>query len=130
VKTDQGATINIADDFSDGLTIRRNVGQEVIVITVDKVRICLMTQQNYLSRSNDWVAPFGILMAILATLVSADFKKFYFDASIWHSLFIVTAFISLFFLVRSLIDKFRYRKHKGIEQIIGELTASSKGGAG
>ena len=39
------APINISDQFNSSVTVHMNVGQEVVVTTVDKVRLCLIDRR-------------------------------------------------------------------------------------
>ena len=42
--------IEFGKEFSEKLTVYKNLGQEVMVTTVDKVRLCLMTNRDSLYR--------------------------------------------------------------------------------
>lgn len=128
--TSPAGTINVADSLSQNLIIHKNVDQEIIYITTDKTRICLMKHWDYLSKSNDWVAPACTLATTSTTLYTATFISTIFNAAYLQALYTFAAIGSLIWLLYSLIKKWQRRKHRGVDEIISELAALSAGAAG
>jgi hypothetical protein len=50
-----------------------NISQSVIVTTEDKVRLSLESYIKKQNRRSEYIAPFSLLIAIIATLTTADF---------------------------------------------------------
>ena len=79
-----------------------NISQSVIVTTEDKMRLSLDSYIKKQSRKTDWIAPFSLLVAILATFATASFHDFIFDAATWKAMFLMTGIGSLVWLIKSL----------------------------
>lgn len=102
--------------------IYRSINQDVIVITEDKLRICLSASFRKVEKRRDWIAPFGILVTILVALATSTFQSFIFEASVWKAVFILSAVISCIWLGISLN---RARKSLKIEDIIRDMKQNS-----
>jgi hypothetical protein len=53
------------NELGEGSTVSKNVSQEVIVTTRDRVELCLIRHQKNLRSRQDWIVPLGILLTIL-----------------------------------------------------------------
>ena len=95
-----------------------NVSQELIIITEDKMRLCLSEHLGRIEKRKSWIAPLGVLVAIIVTLVTSTFKDIGLDAAIWEAIFIISGIISFFWLICSAIQAFHSEK---IEDIVGEM---------
>ena len=100
-----------------------NLPQEVIVTTEDKVRLCLSQHLKRMEKKKRWVAPFGILAAIILALVTSTFKDWGLDAATWRAIFIIAGVLSLSWLIYSVKEALGSEK---IEDIIGELKKGSE----
>ena len=94
--------IHLNDELLNNSIVHKNVGQEFVVITIDKVKLCLREHKEVLESRIEWVAPLGVFLALLASLVAADFKDFFgLKKGDWRSLFVVGTIASLIWLFRS-----------------------------
>ena len=48
-------TINISQQFTESVTVHMNVGQEVVVTTVDKMQLCLIHHREALLARHEWL---------------------------------------------------------------------------
>ena len=103
--------------------ISTNFGIRIINTTEDRVRLAAMTYLQQIDKRRGWIAPAGLLIPILATLVSADFHDAFLPAATWHALFILAGLASLVWLVLSIIDAV---KAPTIDDFIKALRASEK----
>lgn len=126
-ETVPSTTIKIDEEMFKNSSHYTNVRQDFITTTEDKIRLCLIEYQNILKVRNDWIAPAGILMALIATLVVAtDFKEFLnISPEGWKTIFIIGMIISFVILLRSLYYIYTNRKNNGIETIIQKIKESS-----
>jgi hypothetical protein len=79
----------LASQIVQNTTLHLNLSQDAIVITEDKVRLCLMEHLAKLEARKDWIAPAGILVTLIATFASTTFKNFILEAAVWEALFIL-----------------------------------------
>lgn len=103
--------------------IYRSIDLDVIVITEDKLRICLSGSFKKVEKKKDWIAPFGILITILVALATSTFQNFIFEGATWQAVFILSAVISGIWLVLSLN---KARKSLRVEDIIRDLKQNSQ----
>ena len=76
-----------------------NVDQEVIQITEDKLRLILKDHLASISQSGGWIAPFSILVSIIATFCTAKFDSFIgLGSEFWKSFFALVGIASLVWL--------------------------------
>jgi hypothetical protein len=79
-----------------------NVGQEIVVTTEDKIRLCLTNHLTRIEKRKAWAVPLGILLTILVVFPTTSFQAFIFRAETWEAVFLMTGALSLFWLIRSL----------------------------
>ena len=96
-----------------------NLDQEVVEITTDRLRIILTNYINEYGKAQNWMTALGLLITILATLLTASFKEvFGVKADAWQAVFIVFLIISGIWLVKSLLKLYSL---KGLEDILNEI---------
>ena len=108
-------------EFSEKLTVHKNLGQEVIVTTVDKVRLCLMKNRDYLTAKKEWLTPLGILVTLLTTLVAAAFREFLFEPSVWTAVYVIGTIIMFLWLCRAGYRAWDNRSKGSIDTIVEEI---------
>jgi uncharacterized membrane protein len=119
------ARIELEKEFSGRLTIHMNVGQEVVVTTVDKVRICLMESRDCLTAQREWLTPGSLFLALVTTLAAAEFREFILKPSAWQALYVLGSLVTF---VWSIVTAWRAWKNRGkasIEAIVATLKAQS-----
>jgi len=119
MSSDQGG--KIVAETVEVTNIHDNVAQEVVRITVDRLQLVLSKHVQHLEARRQWVAPLGILVAILMAFATTSFKEFYFSADTWRAFFILSGILVFAWLVKSGLGAFR---SKGVEDIIEELKSS------
>jgi len=80
-----------------------NIDQEIIMITEDKVRLCLIEHLSRMEKRRAWLTPLGILLTVIAVLPTTTFQDFLsINAATWKAMFIIAGIISAIWLVKSL----------------------------
>jgi hypothetical protein len=100
-----------------------NLNQQVIMTTEDRLRICLITNLKKAEKKHDWVAPFGLLVAIVTTFTTASFKNFGLSAQTWEAIFIVGGIASVVWLIITVRHAF---VKMNLEKIIAEIKTTPK----
>jgi hypothetical protein len=117
--------------FSDALTSQLvqhtnfhvNLGQDAIIITEDKVRLCLMTHLNRVEDRRQWIAPAGILATLLVVFPTTTFNDFWgLKAAVWQAIAVVSAILTFAWLVKS---GFKALNAKTLDDVIGEMKRAS-----
>lgn len=116
--------VELAKEFSDQFRVHKNLSQEVVVTTVDKLRICLMENRDTVAAKHEWITPFSLLLTFLTTLVAADFKPFVMSPETWKALYVFFTIGSMVFLVRSVGKAWRHRAAGSLDQLVSQIKAS------
>ena len=112
----------IATEIVRESKLHLNLGQNTIVITEDKIRLCLNDHLRGLESRWGWVAPAAIFLTILITFVTTTFHDFYLKAPVWEAIFLVAEVLVFFWLVRSVI---RALKAPSIEDVVSAMKRAS-----
>ncbi|HZL36698.1 MAG TPA: hypothetical protein VFC78_15370 [Tepidisphaeraceae bacterium] len=102
-------------------SVTYNVTQDFIVITRDKVELCLTKHVKTMEGRQAWIAPGSLFLAAVAALVTSTFHEWIgIPADFWRMLFVVCALVCFVVMIILLV---RRRKAKTISQVIDELMA-------
>ena len=61
---EQGLSVDFGDELSKNLTIHKNVNQEIIITTADKIKLVLINTKEIMTSQRDWWTPFGLLVSV------------------------------------------------------------------
>ena len=86
-------------------SVHSNLQQDIIVITVDRVKICLIEKIRLVEDRNKWIAPFGILLTIGVVFPTASFRDWILKKETWEAVFVVAAIASLAWLIVTLVQR-------------------------
>lgn len=112
----------IIDTTEDGVTI---------IVSEDRLRLVLTNHANSL-RALGWIAPLGIFLSLLTTLVTSDFKTeaLGLSADAWHTIFIGAAVIAGVWLGTAALMRFAFGgRGRAIDNCVNKIkktTASGK----
>lgn len=105
--------------------IHWNVDQNVIAVTEDKVRLCLIKHRDALEAKRGWIAPLGTFVTLAATLLTATFHgNFLFSSAVWQAMFVMGTVASALCLLIGSIRAVRARKI-GPDSILKDLKQAS-----
>jgi hypothetical protein len=135
-KADQVSVLmGVASQFiQDTSKVYSNLGQDIIITTDDKIRLCLIEHLSKMEKKNAWIAPLGILLTIIIVFPTTTFREFLFlSADTWKAIFIIGGIISFVWLIRTIIqarvssslaDVVKSIKESGITKNIDRLNSS------
>jgi hypothetical protein len=101
--------------------VQSNLGQTIIITTEDKIEICLMKYLEDLENKRSWLTPFGLLLSIVLTFLTTDFKEWIIPKETWQAIFIVAEIIFLGWLAISIK---RAWQTKSIKDVLEEIKKS------
>jgi len=113
----------VLGDLSLVEEVHLNVAQNIIVTTEDKLRLHLDGYLKKMERKNSWIAPLGILVAIILSFVTADFKDIGLKAATWQAIFIIAAIIAFAWLILSICQR---AKTFTIDELIDKIKREPK----
>jgi len=112
----------LADRMVQDTDVHLNVGQSTIVITEDKVRLCLMQHLGKLESRRGWFTPAGILLTLLLTFVTTSFKDFVLSASTWEAAFGIAALLAAGWLIIAFVCAWNA---PSVDDIVGVMKQAS-----
>lgn len=125
---DKASEIKLDQELINNSKVHKNVGQEFVVTTVDKVKLCLREHKEVLNSRLEWAAPLGVFLALLITLVAADFKDaFGLKKEDWRAVFIVGTIASAIWLIRCIYRVYKFWNKANEDNFIQALKNNSEG---
>ena len=123
----EGLSIDFGNELSKNLTIHKNVKQEIIVTTADKIKLVLISTKEVLTSQRDWWTPFGLLISFIATLTTADFKAaLNLSKEFWHAIFVLLTIGSAIWLVFSFYKLYKNWGQDNLDIIIEKIKLRSE----
>jgi hypothetical protein len=112
----------IRKELSEDIVIHVRLKQEIIVTTTDKIKVLINDSKRAVGSKKDWLAPFSILLTIVITLCTCDFKARYgLSKDTWNAIFIVFAVISALWLMKSINKLLKNWRKDSPEVLIEKL---------
>lgn len=98
------------------------------MVTDDRLRVRLLEFLKAHASRKDWIGPASVLISLVATLVTADFKDKWLSKDSWTALFVFAAIAAGAWLVTTLLAM---RNNKlGLDDLVSNLKADSATAAG
>jgi hypothetical protein len=123
----QGLSVDFGDELSKNLTIHKNVKQEIIITTADKIKLVLINTRDILTAQRDWWTPFGLLISFITTLCTAEFKdSFGLMKEFWHAIFVLLTLGSAIWLLKSFYKLYKNWGKDNLDNIIENIKLRSE----
>jgi hypothetical protein len=123
----QGLSVDFGDELSKNLTIHKNVKQEIIITTADKIKLVLINTREILTAQRDWWTPFGLLISFITTLCTAEFKDaFGLTKEFWHAIFVLLTLGSAIWLLKSFYKLYKNWGKDNLDNIIENIKLRSE----
>lgn len=104
--------------------VHPNVDQEVILVTEDKVRLCLASKFERAARGKHWTTIAGLIATLIMTLTTAQFRDFVgLSSQEWRGIAIAALIASVGWFIASLRWAFSTPK---LDDIVRELKEGSR----
>lgn len=77
-----------------------NLKQEVIIVTSDRLELCLRNHLDSVAAKAAWITPASLLITFVATLCASTFHDvFNLKAAVWEAIFVLLSLVSAIWLV-------------------------------
>ena len=120
--------VQLSDEFNRSLTVHTSLGQDVIVIDANKVRLLLREKYDSLKAQREWTTPVGILVALVIAQVSADFKATWnLSGPTWHAIFVISSVLCAAWSVSCIWKAIQLRGANSIDDIVNEMLKQQPG---
>ena len=111
-----------SEEIINKAKIFENATPDLVVTSDDRLYRFIREYTDALKSQRDWITPLGMLLAILPTLVAAEFKKFLgISPDTWSAIFILSGVICTLWLLLSLITAIKLRKKINVDDLINKI---------
>lgn len=101
-----------------------NLAQDVLVITEDKFRLCLLAHVERLVAKEKWIAPVSLFLTFVVVLVTSAFHDFIFPAATWQAMFVIGSLATAVWSVVAGIKALR--TNTKIDLLVAEVKKTSE----
>ena len=102
--------------------VHGNMAQEFIIINIDKLKLIIRNHADAIERKNSWIAPLGVFLTLVLSILTTDFKDWFLKANVWSAIFIIAAILSFGWLIRESIAAY---KATSIEDLVKKIKNQS-----
>lgn len=103
-------------------SVQSNLGEIIIICTEDKIELCLMNYLEDLGKKNSWKTPLGLLMAVILTFLTTNFKEWLLTKETWQAIFVIAGVIFFLWLLITIKNA---GKAKTVKEVLEEIKKSS-----
>lgn len=115
----------LSGELASRANVSLNLGQEVLAVPADRVRLCLREYEDRIRARASWQTPAGVLVTLVTALVASEFKDIGLEAPTWKALFVLVALLCVGLLIRSAIRAYQARSQgNDIEALVERLRRS------
>ncbi len=119
--TQKGATIDL-EELTGDINIHKNLTQDVILTTEDKLRLVLLEHQSMLSSKKEWISGATLSLSLLSSLLLTNFKDgLGLSADTWRAAYGLFFMMALFWFINSLYKLFKNRKRMSVDYLLKEI---------
>jgi hypothetical protein len=117
----KGAVIEL-DELTQDFKIHKNLTQDVIMTTQDKLRLTLIEHREVLNSRREWVSAATLALSLVTTLTLTSFQdRLGLSADMWRALYGLSFIMALFWLGSALVRLFRNRHKSDINYLIKQI---------
>lgn len=121
-----GISFDLTNEIAESLTVHKNVKQDIIITTSDKLKLVLIASKEAITSQRDWWTPAGILLAIIIVFCTADFKNSLgISKDVWHAIFIILGVLCFAWLLRCLYKLIKTWGDDNLDKIIAKIKPSN-----
>lgn len=122
----KGAVIEL-EELTGDFKIHKNLTQDVIMTTQDKLRLALIEHRDLLSSRREWISAGSLALSLLSTLLLTAFQdKLGLSADTWRALYGLFFALAMVWLINSLVNLIKNRKRRDIDYLIKQITAKGQ----
>lgn len=118
-----------ATDYLKQATVHLNFDQNLVIITEDRLHLCLRNHIECIDSKKAWIAPVSLFVTFVTTLSATNFKDtFGLPASTWQALFVLLVIVSFVWSICAIVGAFRNKS--SLRTLLDEIKKSAKATTG
>lgn len=113
------------EDFKGEVVIHKNLTQDVVLTTEDKLRLALIQHRETLNSRAEWLGAGTLTLSFLSTLLLTQFKDIGpLSASTWQAVYLIFFLLALTRFINILVKMYVNRKKATIDYVIKRIKQS------
>ena len=113
------------EDFKGEVVIHKNLTQDVVLTTEDKLRLALIQHRETLNSRAEWIGAGVLAFSFLSTLLLTTFKDIGpLSASTWQAVYFILFVLAFLRFVNILVRMYQNRKKATIDYVIRRIKQS------
>lgn len=123
--TRKGAVIELdQEDLRSEVIIHKNLTQDVLLTTEDKMKLALIEYRDVLTARSEWLSSALIVLSLVSTLLLSDFKDVGpLTAATWQSIYFIFLVLAVVRFGNVVIKMYQHRKRARIDFVISKIKA-------
>jgi hypothetical protein len=121
----KGAVIELdQEDLRSEVIIHKNLTQDVLLTTEDKMKLALIEYRDVLTARNEWLSSALLVLSLLSSLLLSDFKDVGpITAATWQSIYFIFLVLVVVRFGNVVIKMVQHRKRSRIDFVISKIKA-------
>jgi len=122
----KGAIIELdQDDLKSEVIIHKNLTQDVLLTTEDKMKLALIEYRDVLTARSEWLSAAVLVLSFLSSLLLSDFKDVGpISAATWQAIYFIFLMLAVVRFVNVVVKMYQYRKRARIDWVISKIKQS------
>lgn len=119
----KGAIIELdQDDLKSEVIIHKNLTQDVLLTTEDKMKLALIEYRDVLSARGEWLSASVLVLSFLSSLLLSNFKDVGpISASTWQAVYLIFLIMAVVRFLNIVIKIYQNRKRARIDFVIDKI---------
>ncbi len=114
-----------ASDYLQQATVHLNFDQNLVIITEDRLHLCLRNHLECIDSKKAWIAPVSLFVAFVTTLCTTTLKDTIgLSASTWQALFVLLSIVSFVWSIYAVVGALRNKS--SLRTLLDEIKKSAK----
>ncbi len=118
-------TESFAADYVQQTRVHLNFDQNVVIITEDRLELCLRKHLECIGSRMAWITPVSLLAAFITTLCSSTFHDWFgLNANTWQALFVLFSIVAAIWSLIAIVRAFKTQS--SLRSLLDEIKKSAK----
>ena len=119
----KGAIIELdQEDLKSEVIIHKNLTQDVLLTTEDKMRLALIEYRDVLTARSEWLSAAVLVLSFLSSLLLSNFKDVGpISAATWQAIYFIFLVLAIVRFLNIVIKMYQYRKRARIDFVIDKI---------
>jgi hypothetical protein len=119
----KGAVIELdQDDFKSEVIVHKNLTQDVLLTTEDKLKLALIEYRETLSSRTEWFGALVLTLSFMSSLLLTTFKDVGpLSATTWQAIYFIFFLLALYRFISTVVKMYQNRKKAKIDYLIRQI---------